>query len=94
MNNRRIWKYLVDVRDGASWLIQTSVGAKVVAVRGRDRNHLVDVWVEHDAAGETALLRLHIAGTGHDIPAGSEHVGTAFSDPFVWHIYRYSEERP
>lgn len=62
----------------------------------------VEVWFEaHDADDDAAprpeVMRLQVFGTGHPVPAGAVHVGTALSPalpPFVrrgalvWHLYR------
>ncbi len=49
------------------------------------------VWVEHssESPDHSNPDHYYIFGTGHSIPdEGLEHVGSCFSGPFVWHVYR------
>lgn len=52
---------------------------------GLDPNNMPCVWFENDESGDT-LSRVHVAGTGHDVPSG-EHVASFREGPFIWHVY-------
>lgn len=85
-----VWKFTLDVREAATWRLAIGGLTKVVAVRGRDAATL-DVWVQLDPADAIRSVDLFIVGTGQPIPPDHFHVGTAFCDPFVWHVYRKRE---
>lgn len=88
---RVVWKFRLDVRDAASWRLAVTAGAKVVAIRGASATD-VDVWIELAPAGRIHTMELFIVGTGQPVPQRHEHCGSAFCDPFVWHVYRLPEE--
>jgi hypothetical protein len=87
VSGRTVWKFILNVRDAASWVIHAPAAARVVAVRALNPND-IDVWLELDPAAPLDVIRLHVVGTGQPVPEAATHVGTAFADPFIWHIYR------
>jgi len=64
------------------------VGAKVVAVATQD--NVPTLWIEHDQQPLTTQRRTFVGhGTGHPIPEGEVHVGSAHGVDgwMVFHIY-------
>jgi hypothetical protein len=48
------------------------------------------LWVEHgwvDGNTVRTVRHFEVYGTGQPIPLHTEHVGTFFDGPFVWHVY-------
>lgn len=52
------------------------------------QNDVPCLWAAVDPDADTETGRLfQIFGTGHDIPPSTTYVGTAFDEPFVWHLF-------
>jgi hypothetical protein len=80
----RILKYTVPVDDKDHILV---LRGPILAVASQ--NHLeVQFWALDDPHSETYSWTFHVVGTGHSVPDGMCHVGTAFDGPFVWHLVR------
>lgn len=62
---------------------QTIGGGSVALVGLGPEGHL-NVWTI-ESAGSTRQVR--IFGTGHPLPIGAVHLGSAVMDPFVWHVF-------
>lgn len=45
------------------------------------------LWVEVDPDQAAEPRQFVIIGTGHEIPADGQHVGSYQAEPFVWHVY-------
>lgn len=45
------------------------------------------IWVELDDADLKAPRMMVAIGTGMEVPDGYRYVGTAVTDPYVWHLY-------
>jgi hypothetical protein len=82
----RILKYTVPVElQGLGHIIE--LRGPILAVASR--NHLeVHFWALDDPHNETCSWTFHVVGTGHPIPDGMCHVGTALDGPYVWHLVR------
>jgi hypothetical protein len=66
--------------------VQLPIKHKVLHV---DEQHgEVTLWVELNTAHATQTHYFQIVGTGHPVPDGAEHVGTALVRQFVWHVYK------
>ncbi len=96
---RKVYRHDVKIDD----TIQTIGGGKVVMVHSRLDSFSggpasrVEVWTEESFTGEDPSVtddverEVIVKGTGHEIPDGFEHLGSAI-DPnpdylLVWHIY-------
>ena len=82
---KTIWKF--EFGDAVLLTTPPLHDPRVVLVAQQDEV-LPTVWVEHggtDPAGQR--LELVVVGTGHPIPPGHEHMGSAVCGGFVWHIY-------
>lgn len=66
---------------------------KIVLVACQYDAASVQVWTEEE--GEPNLDEGHrlvrVFGTGHGVPAGYSHIGSAWEMPFVWHLYELAE---
>lgn len=92
---RTVWKYAVDVGEVG---LRVELAEPLVVHVGPDPDPLVRnyelprVWIEHDPALIDVTgpreLTLRFVGTGHPIPDGWRHVGSAVISPFVWHVYQ------
>lgn len=58
---------------------------KVVAVGFQFGNPTA--WVEHDDAFHFGNMSLEIVPTGVTFSGNGQHVGSAISDAYVWHVY-------
>jgi hypothetical protein len=72
---KRVYRYEVPVDDDVHML----PAGQVVHVDSRRRADSVEVWVEFPAKGGLPDLPVRVYGTGHDIPDGALHLGTALS---------------
>lgn len=90
---RRVYRYVLYI-DGPQTYQIPGRDPKVVAV-STDTVERVQVWVELEP-GEPTPITLQIFGTGHFIPEGLEHRGTAVylikDTQLVWHVYQWPEE--
>jgi hypothetical protein len=76
-----IWRYSVPIDD--QWHEVHLSGAVLhVATRTVDA---VDFWALN-SGGPQVSRRFRVFGTGHPLPVGVRHVGTAPTGPFVWHL--------
>lgn len=85
---RTIWKY--DIRVGEEVQQLWAPGTKIVHV-APDEMHddAAQFWLEHDKAlaGTGRRVTLYLLGTGHPIPDGYTHIGTAVGETYVWHLF-------
>ena len=84
--SRVVWKYKLlpgvntfDVPDGSRF---------VAVAPWQPGDEGPAVWIERERLGESGpRLRLVAIGTGHDIPPGAAHLGSAWCGSFMWHVY-------
>jgi hypothetical protein len=79
---RTIYKYPLCI--GMN-VIDLPFGAIVRAV-GQQAGTIM-LWAEVHPENSPEKKCFYIYGTGHQIQAGLIYIGTAFCDPFVWHVY-------
>lgn len=89
---RTVWKYELSPGQTA---FAVPVGSRIVAVdRWTPESDGPAVWVERerDDGPDTQWTRflLWTIGTGHDVPDGAAHIGSAWCGPFMWHVYEVS----
>ena len=83
-----IYKYslLLNVIDQA---IEMPSGSRILVV-GQQHDMPV-LWVQVDTDAKPCHRVFVVIGTGHHVPSSDSgvpaYVGTAFCDPFVWHVY-------
>lgn len=85
---KTIWKYAIAAGEEVEQL--WAPGTKIVHAYSHPNDPTkMCFWVEHDPAlaGTGRAVTLKFFGTGHDIPDGYSHVGSAVCGPFVWHLY-------
>ena len=81
---RTIWKFELLFQDDQ--FVDMPIGANVVAVGMQ--HGICFVWAMVDSEASIEPRRVHIAGTGHPIPADvGAYVGMVFDGPFVWHVF-------
>lgn len=82
---RRVWREVVPVDDEPHEL---ALSGPIVHVGSR-RIDEVEVWFEHKAGHVPVLHDVRVFGTGHAVPDGARHLGTAIepSGALVWHLY-------
>ncbi len=96
---KRVYRYEVPIDDGVHML----PAGRVVHVDTR-RLRDVEVWIEDSSEDTSDDRRVRVYGTGHDVPEGAVHLGTALSPlvpngagtpiergRFVWHLYAVAE---
>lgn len=87
-NQKKIYKYVLDVKDGDQELKIPHSG-RIVHV-GK-QNSQICLWVEFNGYTLPAQKRyFNVFGTGHHIPSEFGHIGTVQMDSFVWHVYEGS----
>ena len=82
---QRVFKFVLPITYDPRCLV-LPVGAEIALVAGQ-REQLC-IWFELNADSsmqESRYFAVH--GTGHDIPQGRTHVGSAVMEPFVWHVF-------
>lgn len=83
--SRAVWKF--DLRLGANE-IEMPRGAQILAVH--EQQGCVRLWARVNPRDPVNVIRsFHVVGTGHPCGLG-QYVGTAFCDPFVWHVFEGS----
>jgi hypothetical protein len=81
---RAVWKFPL----GAEVLTDLSMPADARIVHVDRQGAHGCIWAEVDTeATLSETRRFLVRGTGMEIPAGHEHVGTWQEPPFVWHLY-------
>lgn len=88
---KTIWKFEIPVTDRP--LVTMPAGARVLHV-AEARPDLLWLWAEVDTDAPTEQREFVIVGTGHPLPAVSEHHGTVQTGPFVWHVFSATREIP
>jgi hypothetical protein len=89
---RAIWKFPFGEAEH-----MTFPGIKIVHVEGESFDTLgmgamavhsfPTVWAEVDPEGtDNHNIKVTVVGTGHPIPDGWRHVGSAIMGRFVWHV--------
>jgi hypothetical protein len=76
-----IYRYEVPVDD--KWH-EVALSGDIVHVASRRRG-VVEFWVHQTHSGLVARV-FRVYGTGHPLPAGMIHRGTALDGPLVWHL--------
>lgn len=54
---------------------------------GPDPSGQLCLWAVADTEKQPVRRKVLVLGTGHEIPAGSGHIGSVLSSPFVWHVF-------
>ena len=85
MSARTIWKFPI-LSTGPMWITIPAPGTPVLVGRDPDTG-LMALWAEVEPCGEQQERKFRVLGTGHDIPANAQHVGSAIFDPLVWHLF-------
>lgn len=81
---RQVFKYVLsDVVNE----VPTFRGARFLHVD--NQRERITVWAEVDERAEPYLRRVHVVGTGYEIPTFGEYLGSVLMDggSFVFHIY-------
>lgn len=57
---------------------------------------IVEFWAEHDGTSEEVSRVFQVFGTGHPLPPGARHTGTAprTEEGLVWHLYELMAVTP
>lgn len=84
MPDRVVYKYPLDLVGETT--VRCAAPAKPVHFARQDGEYFV--WVEHALGPASTTITFVVAGTGHPIPEGFEHVQSIIDPPFVWHLYR------
>jgi hypothetical protein len=82
---RTVFKYPLEatVND-----IEVPIDYKPLCVHEQDG--AIMLWAEVESPSRNiGKARVHVVGTGSEVPRGSQYVGTAFIAGFVWHVYAY-----
>ena len=85
---KTVHKYLLDdVRTQVS----TYEGARFIHVA--NQRERIAVWAEVNTLARECVRTLHMVGTGTDVPAGTDHIGSALvaAGEYVFHIYANRE---
>lgn len=81
---RTIHKYVLTATENA---VSTHEGAKFL--HAANQREQITAWAEVNTLERECMRTLHVVGTGHEVPAGVEYVGTAVmaGGDFVFHVY-------
>jgi hypothetical protein len=73
--------------------ISTYEGARIVHVA--NQREQITVWAEVNTLERECMATLHVVGTGHEVPPGFDHQGTAVmaGGDYVFHVYAEGETR-
>jgi hypothetical protein len=87
---RAVWRYQVGL-DGP---VSIRLTGEPVAVAALSDSAGIEFWAEHDTGKPEAWRVFTVVGTGHPIPHGAKHVGTAprTRHGLVWHLYELPAE--
>jgi hypothetical protein len=83
--SRAIYRYQV----GLEGPVEIGLTGDPVAFGALGYSAGIEFWAEHDEALMPRVRKFVIVGTGHHLPEGAVHVGTAprTLDGIVWHLY-------
>lgn len=82
-----IHKFVLNL--GQDLLVEADPSAEVVLVGQDPASGLPAVWIQREPeAWLRHRLQFTIVGTGHPVPPGATHVGSAICGAFVWHVYQ------
>ena len=79
-----IWKFSLDA-PGPVIAVMMPEGARVLSVQMQAGRPQMWAAVNTEAPEVTRLFR--VVGTGMQLPAVSDYIGTIQSPPFVWHVF-------
>jgi uncharacterized protein YbdZ (MbtH family) len=79
-----IWKFPFDVTD--RFTLEIPDGYRILHVEMQGKSPCL--WAIVDEARPPSQTRFALFGTGFEVPAGWEHVGTFQQPPYVWHLFR------
>lgn len=83
---QRVLRWNVPVNDRPH-----SVGGGPVALVASRETGMVEVWTVETVNSllECAAPKrtVQVFGTGHRVPDGAEHMGSALDGPLVWHLF-------
>ena len=79
-----VWKYRLPI--AGKQVIDIPLGARILHVGFQ--GGVVCLWIRVNPEAEKKPHSFFITGTGQECPASTlEHVGTAVSGDFVWHVW-------
>lgn len=84
MTGRTVWKYPLMADEH---LLVLPRPAEIVHVGAEPGRTFPTVWVEVRPGAPRRPRHLSVRGTGHEVPEGATHLGSAVCGPFVWHVY-------
>ena len=82
----KIYKYELELDLGAVQEIMMHQNSKILCLQSQGGK--VCIWAEVDPYQYEDPSQFVFVGTGWDIPAKAEYVGTMQHPPFVFHLYR------
>jgi hypothetical protein len=82
---KQIWKY--PLGNGSPQEIAMPEHADILTVQNQDGHACL--WVMVNPQNDKVKRRIHIIGTGHDMPSEEtlSYIGTIQQGIFVWHIF-------
>jgi hypothetical protein len=81
---RTIYKYYIDISDEVT--INLPIGAEIIKF-DKDSIGNFCIWCIVDDTQELQAKKFAIRGTGNPIESNLWYIGTAVSNPFVWHLF-------
>jgi hypothetical protein len=82
--NMEIWKF--PLGDGMAQDIEMPMHAEILTVQVQHGH--VCLWAKVAPENVKKPRRIHIVGTGHEVPKGAfGYIGTVQQGVFVWHIF-------
>lgn len=83
-----IWKYAISMTE--TQVIQMPAGAQILHVGQQQRN--LCLWAMVDPQFPCEDRTIEIVGTGNPMASRRrKYLGTAWIDPFVWHVFELLE---
>ena len=89
---RRVYKYPIPTNFvGLEAVFELEIPEEAKALTVQVQNSVPCLWAEVWSSDEPKKRKFRIVGTGWDIPAFFDYVGTWQEGPFVWHLYERND---
>lgn len=98
---RTVWKYKIDIKETLDPVLKIPGGGRFLFLKDKKFDDLgyainpddliFETWWAVETDSEKIDVQLHIRGTGHEVPASVNYLGTIFPiyrPPLVLHVWQ------
>ena len=78
-----VWKYVLTMSDEQEVIMPVDAEILHVEMQGA----VLCMWALVKADSKMKHRIFRIRGTGHHVDSNDIYIGTAVSDPYVWHVF-------